>query len=151
MKWWNGLFLGLTLLTSSSNAEESAQPQSSLTLTFLVPLRNDAARPPPDYRHVQVQLWSQNRRGHSWGPFNPVSDGTLGWINITCKQDEYICFGAWLTDDRSVQWGMGHSRRRCENCCYFCTGQSNRSILLSPTGKEPDSPGSAAIPKHGPD
>ena len=52
-------------------------------------------------RKPQFTLWSQNRPSHTWGPFTVPSGETVGEFNISCKHDEYICYGhggqTWIT------------------------------------------------------
>ena len=91
---WIQLVLALTLFASSANAEEEwVRPDTRMSWG----IENHQWG-------VQVQFWSQNRPGHSWGPFT-LRYNNITWLDITCKQDKVICWGAWVPDDASMHWG----------------------------------------------
>ena len=78
-----GLFLLFSLLAGSARAEEEwVHPDSSMGWYFVA-----------WHQNVQVQLWSQNRPGVSWGPYSLPYNVPYP-VTFSCKQDEYICFGA---------------------------------------------------------
>jgi hypothetical protein len=86
-------------------------------------------------RKPQLTLRSQNRPGRIWGPFTVPSGNPTGF-GITCKQDEYICFGAWWPNDNDhplLEWGLGSPARAdagCANCCYHCNGRETQLLSL---------------------
>ena len=86
------------------------------------------------YRHrVQIAFYSQSRtvewpgNGQAW----EVNDYDTHRYSLTCITGETICFGAWVTGDPGVYWGLGaHRERSCDRCCYVCgAGETARQIL----------------------
>ena len=73
-------------------------------------------------RTVVVELYSQNRRGKSWGPYD-IAAYRGGWDvpnkTIDCKETEKICIGAW-DPAGDMEWGFGRGDRGCDNCCIRC-------------------------------
>jgi hypothetical protein len=73
---------------------------------------------------VTMKMYSQNRRGKEWGPYELTPVGKP-WppsnLVIECKMDEYICMGAW--DSSGETWGVGQGHQRCEDCCIRCNGR----------------------------
>jgi hypothetical protein len=107
---------------NAASAEEWTHPDSEMTWRFFSP------RP-----GMKVMLWSMNRVGHNWGPFdippNELGADTGAWRRITCKADEIICYA--ITDGK-VHWGLHQDGSgKCDNCCYRCDGQIfRRSIVV---------------------
>jgi hypothetical protein len=67
-----------------------------------------------------MKMYSQNRRGKEWGPYEiPVYNAREAPnIGFTCKVDEAICIGAWSAD--GMQWGVGEGQQSCSECCVRC-------------------------------
>jgi hypothetical protein len=41
---------------------------------------------------------------------------------LRCSAGEYICYGAWVEGNSSINWGVGPGGNLgCSNCCYTCT------------------------------
>jgi len=74
-------------------------------------------------RPAVVRMYSQNRIGHKWGPWEVSPTHHVGGhpveATITCKLDEYICMGA-VAADETTSWGLGDGSQRCEECCFRC-------------------------------
>jgi hypothetical protein len=103
---------------------------------------------PPILEHIRIQLHSQNRPGVTWGPYslkdlkkttNPWN-GNMKFVEISCKEDEVICYGAWTEDyTPEIVWGVGHGSGRCSDsrfagprppsCCYRCDGRPHPTAL----------------------
>ena len=82
---------------------------------------------------VEVELYSQDRK-HVWPGNNEVyylDDGETKSISLSCKQGENICYGAWVSGDKSTYWGTGpNNADTCTDCCYTCTGGTTEEINL---------------------
>jgi hypothetical protein len=74
-------------------------------------------------RRVEMQLFSQDRRW-VWPNTNRVyvlPNSQKYTIDITCRQNEKICYGAWLASNTRTYWGVGYrGTRDCRGCCYIC-------------------------------
>lgn len=85
---------------------------------------------------VNVELYSDTRRGHVWPGNNRVyvlDDYSVKTINISCRNGEKVCYGAWVKNRSNLYWGVGYkNRNRCSNCCYTCNGGQTRVIVLNP-------------------
>src|SRR5262249_9104411 len=99
-------------------AEQWEHPASRLGVTIF----NNSER------KVTVKLYSQNRRGKEWGPYE-IANYNGGWdvpqINIDCKMDEYICIGAWDPKEQDMTWGRSLGHKPCDNCCIRCDGRGH--------------------------
>ncbi|WP_155190098.1 hypothetical protein [Roseibium denhamense] len=85
---------------------------------------------------VNVELYSDSRRGHVWPGSNRVyvlDDYSTKTINISCRYGETICYGAWVRNRNNSYWGVGYkNRNRCSSCCYQCDGGTTNVIVLNP-------------------
>jgi len=85
---------------------------------------------------VNVELYSDTRRGHVWPGNNKVyvlDDYSVKTINISCRNGEKICYGAWVKNRSSLYWGVGYkNRNRCSSCCWTCNGGQTKVIVLNP-------------------
>jgi hypothetical protein len=74
-------------------------------------------------RRVELQLYSQNRNW-VWPSANRVyvlPNSKKSTINISCRKNEKICYGAWVAGNTRSYWGVGYDGRRdCRGCCYIC-------------------------------
>jgi hypothetical protein len=74
-------------------------------------------------RRIELQLYSQNRPW-VWPSSNRVylfPDSKKYSINISCRKNEKICYGAWLSGNTRTYWGVGYKGRQgCRGCCYIC-------------------------------
>lgn len=70
-----------------------------------------------------MKLYSQNRRGKEWGPYEIASHvrGFGPEIIIDCKEDEKICLGA---SAGNMQTGFD-PERGCDDCCLRCDGRGH--------------------------
>lgn len=42
-------------------------------------------------------------------------------MKIACKTGEKVCYGAWVKNSRSKEWGADYGGKRgCQQCCYRC-------------------------------
>ena len=82
---------------------------------------------------VEVELYSQDRN-HVWpgnGEIYLLDDGETKTMALSCKDGEKICYGAWISGDKSTYWGVGPGQSQaCEDCCYTCTGGNTEEIDL---------------------
>ncbi|MCW0001275.1 hypothetical protein OE766_23925 [Pararhizobium sp. YC-54] len=83
---------------------------------------------------VEVELYSQDR-DHVWPGNNQVyllDDGETKQIPLSCDEGEKICYGAWISGDKSTYWGTGpDNAETCTDCCYTCTGGNTEEIDLT--------------------
>jgi hypothetical protein len=103
-----------------SGEEQWVHPDSRLSVTVF----NSTGR------QVTMKIYSQNRRGKVWGPYELPYEGNYTYnkkwppnLVIDCKMDEYVCMGAW--DSSGMTWGLGDGERRCDNCCVRCNGRGH--------------------------
>jgi len=85
---------------------------------------------------VNVELYSDTRRGHVW-PGNDrvyvLDDYSVQTIDISCRNGEKICYGAWVKNRSNSYWGVGYkNRNRCSSCCWTCNGGQTKVIVLNP-------------------
>ncbi|OJU01078.1 hypothetical protein DEM27_11575 [Metarhizobium album] len=84
---------------------------------------------------VEVELYSQDR-SHVWPGDNQVyylDDGESKTMSLACNEGEKICYGAWVSGDKSTYWGTGpDNAETCTDCCYTCTGGETEEINLVP-------------------
>ncbi len=83
---------------------------------------------------VEVELYSQDR-DYVWPGNNQVyllDDGETKQIPLACDQGEKICYGAWVSGDKTTYWGTGpENAETCTDCCYTCQGGSTEEINLT--------------------
>jgi hypothetical protein len=129
-----GTIAALMLSITPVHAEEWKQLDSSIT--FYLPNHTEGP--------VEVEFYSQNRPGHTWGPFTVdtvpeqirkgLTDTRQTMITISCKETEHVCLGGWnatpRSDGTSQIWGLGHNDHSCARCCFVCNGQIASSPLL---------------------
>lgn len=72
---------------------------------------------------VQVSFYSRSRRhewpgsGKAWG----LDDSASHDFSLSCNAGEKICYGAWVTGDSSIYWGVGlDGKHGCKDCCAVC-------------------------------
>jgi hypothetical protein len=84
-------------------------------------------------RRIELQLYSQDRRW-VWPSANRVyvfPNGKRYTIDISCKRNEKICYGAWLANNTRTYWGVGYrDRHGCSGCCYICGRGETQLIKL---------------------
>jgi hypothetical protein len=83
---------------------------------------------------VNVELYSASRQtawpgnGETW----TLADKVAKEFPISCEQGETICYGAWISDNREVFWGIGPDRDQpCDNCCFTCESDGANNINLT--------------------
>ncbi len=87
-----------------------------------------------DYQYkVQIAFFSQSRN-HVWpGPGRAFSldDSQTQSFPLSCESGEKICYGAWVTGDGNLSWGVGPKNDQgCKNCCFIC-GDADMTPVLS--------------------
>jgi hypothetical protein len=125
------------------NLKRAAAPVVPLTLAFVIlslvhalaaSADNLVWRIKSSYRHrIQIAFYSQGRsvewpgNGQAWD----INDYDTHTYSLTCITGETICFGAWVTGEPAVYWGLGaHREHTCDRCCYVCgAGETARQIL----------------------
>ena len=74
-------------------------------------------------RRLELQFYSTDRNW-VWPNSNRVyllPDSQRSSINISCRKNEKICYGAWLANNTRTFWGVGYrGRQNCRGCCYIC-------------------------------
>ena len=90
-----------------------------------------------DYnRTVSLEFYSQDRN-HVW-PGNDqvyVIDPNEGQasFNLSCNNNELICYGAWVRGNSQTYWGVGpNDSYNCSNCCARCGQGDVEPIDLLP-------------------
>lgn len=82
---------------------------------------------------VEVELYSQDR-DHVWpgnGEVYILDDGEAKTMALSCQDGEKICYGAWISGDKSTYWGVGPGQTQaCDDCCYTCSGGNTEEINL---------------------
>lgn len=103
-----------------------AQAASAETLTWR--FRND-------HRSVvNFELYASARR-HVW-PGNKevytLRDSAAHSVKIACVAGEKVCYGAWVKNSRSKEWGAGYGGKGgCERCCYRCNGGETPILVVN--------------------
>ena len=109
-----GRLLGLTI-AALVFATEFGSAQAEETLTFRV-------QSTYDYK-VQIAFFAQDS-SHVWpGPGRAYSldDSQTQSFPLACESGEKICYGAWVTGDGNLSWGVGpQNDRGCTTCCFVC-------------------------------
>lgn len=123
-----GLISAIFLVCSMVFIGAAAQPAEAGSLLW----RFESKHP----NVVNVELYSDTRRGHVWPGNNRVyvlDDYSVKTINISCRSGEKVCYGAWVKNRSNLYWGVGYkNRNRCSSCCYTCNGGETRVIVLNP-------------------
>ena len=103
---------------------QGAQAQSEMTWKF----QND------NKYKAQLKFFSSDRKGHVWPSSTtvyPLNDSGAHSFKISCLGGEKICYGAWVTGNSKLFWGVGaDGKQGCENCCYKCQGNETPIIHL---------------------
>ncbi len=85
---------------------------------------------------VQISFYSQTYRNREWpgnGQAWGLNDYDTHEYNLQCRTNEKICFGAWVTGDSSIYWGVGaDNKHSCKACCYVCGAGETREQVLNP-------------------
>lgn len=125
--WGKGalMALGAALLSLALLAPASAQTPGELTFD----ITNNSGRT------IQIEFYSQDRRGHAWPGGNrayDIANGDRRALALSCVQGEKICYGAWVKGAARTYWGVGlHGRYGCQACCKQC-GQDDFRTTLTP-------------------
>ncbi|MEM5581169.1 hypothetical protein WNZ15_01810 [Roseibium sp. AS2] len=123
-----GLFGAVILVFSVVYSGLTALPASAESLLWRFESKHS--------KIVDVELYSDTRRGHVWPGSNKVyvlDDYTVKTISISCRRGERVCYGAWVRNRSNLYWGVGHKNRNsCSSCCYTCNGGQTRVIVLNP-------------------
>lgn len=72
---------------------------------------------------VQVEFYSQDR-DFAWPggdkAYN-LEDSEVHEFPLDCQRGETICYGAWVTGNDDLYWGVGmNNSYKCKNCCFKC-------------------------------
>ena len=82
---------------------------------------------------VMLEMYSQDR-DHVWPGGNEaylLDDGETENVTLACKDEETICYGAWVQGDDTTFWGVGRDNSQsCDSCCYTCDGGATEEINL---------------------
>lgn len=82
---------------------------------------------------VQLTFFSQDRN-FAWPGGNEayaLYDSLEHTYNLSCRQGEKICYGAWPNGRSDIYWGVGaDNNRSCSNCCERCGSGTIRRITL---------------------
>ena len=109
----------------SPSDPDRAQRPGQLTFRFI---NQDSSR-------VLIKLYSQSRN-HVWPSADESyyingGDSDRKHVELSCQDDEKICYGAWRASDEGSYWGSGaDDRHNCEHCCAVCGGDPSDHTLL---------------------
>lgn len=116
--------IGASLLVGAIFASSAA---SAADITFLMKNNHPNA--------LEVELYSQDR-DHIWpgnGEVYLFDDGEDKSVALSCQKGERICYGAWISGDKTTYWGVGPGNSEaCDDCCYTCEGGTTEEITLDP-------------------
>jgi hypothetical protein len=80
---------------------------------------------------LEVKFFSQNRKAvwpSATSHYN-IKDYKVNSFKLSCIAGEKICYGASVSGNARVTWGMGtDGRQRCTACCYTCGGDTTTQI-----------------------
>lgn len=82
---------------------------------------------------VQIAFFSQDRNFVWPGPGRAFSldDSRTQSFPLRCESGEKICYGAWVTGDGSLSWGVGPKNdQSCKKCCFVC-GDADMTPILT--------------------
>jgi hypothetical protein len=83
---------------------------------------------------VNVELYASARR-HVWPGGNEVytlRDYDRHVVKIACRAGEKVCYGAWVKNSRSKEWGLGYGGKGgCQKCCYRCDGGETPILVIN--------------------
>jgi hypothetical protein len=86
-------------------------------------------------RAVVVELRSRDR-DQVWPGGDQVyllEKGEAKSVPISCEAGEQICYGAWVSGDDRISWGVGPDNDHpCDNCCYTCAAKTTAQIRVGP-------------------
>ena len=81
---------------------------------------------------LHLEFYSQDYN-HAWpggGEVYVLKDSRFHTYRLNCRRGELICYGAWVTTDDSIYWGVGNDDTyNCSDCCLRCGQRSNRITL----------------------
>ncbi len=84
---------------------------------------------------VSLEFYSQDRN-HVWpgdGQIYLLDDWDTHAFSLTCRNNELICFGAWVRNGSDTYWGSGlDDKNSCENCCARCGQGEVQTQVLKP-------------------
>jgi hypothetical protein len=83
---------------------------------------------------VQVEFYSEER-SHAWPggdqAYN-IDDDDVHTYRLECRQDEKICYGAWVKGNATKYWGSGlNGEQACDRCCFVCGGGPTPVVVLN--------------------
>ncbi len=84
---------------------------------------------------VSLEFYSQDRN-HVWpgnGKVYTIDDWDTHAYTLSCRNNELICFGAWVRNQSNTYWGSGYDdKHSCENCCARCGQGDVQTQVLNP-------------------
>jgi len=117
------LLSGLPLATPDNTAGTTAE---AAELKFKI-------RSKYPYR-VYLEFYGQNWN-HVWpgnGKVYVLKDSRYNTYNLWCRRGDMICYGAWVTTDEDIYWGVGRGDMYgCQACCYECVDGTAGPVTLS--------------------
>ncbi len=82
---------------------------------------------------VNFELYASGRR-HIWpggGEVYSLKDSGSHTVKIACNAGEKVCYGAWVRNSRSKEWGAGYGGKgACQSCCYRCDGGETPILVM---------------------
>lgn len=83
---------------------------------------------------VHLEFYGQ-KYNHVWPGKNKVyvlDDSKFHTYNLWCRRGDQICYGAWVTTDEDIYWGVGRGDTRgCKGCCFTCRDGQTSPITLT--------------------
>jgi tetratricopeptide (TPR) repeat protein len=164
---WALLYVTRGLVYESAGQRPAAAREYNRALSFddasaaelarkgLARLSNPAEAAPPEppaTPNITFRFWRRgsdtlylrffsSERNHIWpgvGRHWVLNDNDVQTIQLNCRPNEKICYGAWIPedddDDDITYWGAGKDGdKACSNCCHRCLNQTTNVISLNPS------------------
>lgn len=78
------------------------------------------------YGQKTDNVWPGNKKVYI------LKDSKLHTYNLLCHRGDTICYGAWVTTDEDIYWGVGRGDQHgCKGCCFTCRNGMTDPITLS--------------------
>lgn len=78
------------------------------------------------YGQKTTHVWPGNKKVYV------LKDSKYHTFNLLCQSGDTICYGAWVTTDEDIYWGVGRGDTRgCKKCCYTCRDGNAEPITLT--------------------
>jgi hypothetical protein len=125
------VFLAAALLLAAPLLPSAVLPGTAATAKAAeLKLQIRSTYPYRIYLEFYGQKWN-----HVWpggGEVYVLKDSKYRTYNLWCRKGDTICYGAWVTTDESIYWGVGRGNTHgCRKCCFTCRDGRTDPITLS--------------------